>query len=199
MRPHARPEVHTEVWGSKGFTDKNNWLLRCRPSSKRCRTPSCADLPLNLRSRLCLHLTERQTRRRQEWAQQQDNTPSQPECVTTEVHLERLLSSSVFMWRKPNFKRSPKLLKQSARRSYWRPCLQNTSRIKRKSFVLFWQFIHRLLAFQVKMASRVKTFANIVTSWKPAASILHPIVARGFYYFSLIPTCGKKKTLNNKS
>lgn len=42
---------------SGSFTADNHWLLKCKPSSARCPTPSCADLPPNLHSHLCLHLT----------------------------------------------------------------------------------------------------------------------------------------------
>lgn len=46
-----------ELWVSGSFTADNHWLLKCKPSSARCPTPSCADLPPNLHSHLCLHLT----------------------------------------------------------------------------------------------------------------------------------------------
>lgn len=49
------------AWGRSGFRVKNNWLLRCWPSLKRCRTPSCADLPPYPHFRFCRHLTWRET------------------------------------------------------------------------------------------------------------------------------------------
>lgn len=63
MHPHTWPQVLIEAWGRSGLRVENNWLLRCRPSLKRCRTQSCVDLPLYPRSRLCRHLIQRETTR----------------------------------------------------------------------------------------------------------------------------------------
>lgn len=61
MHPHTWPQDLIEAWGRSGFGVKNNWPLRYRPSSKRCQTRSCEDLPLYHRSHLCLHLEQRET------------------------------------------------------------------------------------------------------------------------------------------
>lgn len=58
MHPHTWPQDLIEAWGRSGFGVKNNWPLRYRPSSKRCQTRSCEDLPPYHRSHLCLHLEQ---------------------------------------------------------------------------------------------------------------------------------------------
>lgn len=60
MHPHTWPRDLIEAWRRRAFGVEDNWRLRCRPSSARCLTRSCGDLPRYRRSHLGLHLQHSQ-------------------------------------------------------------------------------------------------------------------------------------------